>query len=116
MTTGPRLIGIGGASCSGKTELARWVCRRLGAPLVNLDHYYNDLPGLPFEVRARQNFDEPAALDFPLILEQAVALGRGEEICAPQYDFATHRRSEEVERIAPSGYVILEGLFALYWA
>jgi uridine kinase len=112
---GPRLIGIAGASCSGKTELARWLGRRLDAPILNLDHYYNDLPDLPFEERARQNFDEPAALDYRLILEHTLALSRGEAIRAPQYDFATHRRETAEEEVTPGGYVILEGLFALYW-
>jgi uridine kinase len=112
---GPRLIGIAGASCSGKTELARWLGARLGAPILNLDHYYNDLPDLPFEVRARQNFDEPAALDSPLILQHARALSRGQSICAPQYDFATHRRAPAREIVTPARFVILEGLFALYW-
>lgn len=112
---GPRLIGIAGASCSGKTELARWLGARLDAPLLNLDHYYNDLPHLPFELRARQNFDEPAALDFTLILQHARALSRGQAILAPQYDFSTHRRDAKQEPVSPSSFVILEGLFALYW-
>jgi uridine kinase len=112
---GPRLIGIAGASCSGKTELARWLGRRLDSPLLNLDHYYRDLPHLPLEVRARQNFDEPAALEESLIFAHCEALARGEAIEAPQYDFATHTRLAIGERVAPGPFVLLEGLFTLYW-
>ena len=40
----PHLIGIAGPSCAGKSELARWLAARLNAPVLNLDHYYVDLP------------------------------------------------------------------------
>jgi len=33
----------------------------------------------------------------------------------PVYDFATHTRSPQSERIVPGETVIVEGLFALYW-
>jgi uridine kinase len=112
---GPRLVGIAGPSCSGKTELAQWLKRRTGAPVLNLDVYYIDLSHLPLEERARRNFDEPAALDRGLILEHARALAAGRAVRAPHYDFATHARAPGDELIEPGELVILEGLFTLYW-
>jgi uridine kinase len=112
---GPRLVGIAGPSCSGKTELARWLRGRTGAPILNLDVYYIDLSHLPLEERARRNFDEPAALDYRLILEHARALAAGSPIRAPRYDFTTHARAAGDEVVEPGGLVILEGLFTLYW-
>lgn len=111
----PRLLGIAGPSCSGKTELARWISRRTGAHILNLDHYYKDLAHLPLEVRARTNFDEPASVDSPQIFADAGALAAGQPIHAPLYDFATHARAPGDEVIEPGELVILEGLFALYW-
>lgn len=111
----PRLLGIAGPSCSGKTELARWISRRTGAHILNLDHYYKDLAHLPLEVRARTNFDEPASVDSPQIFADAGALAAGQPIHAPLYDFATHSRAPGDEVIEPGELVILEGLFALYW-
>jgi uridine kinase len=111
----PHLIGIAGPSCAGKTELARWLAARLSAPILNLDHYYRDAAELPLEERAKRNFDEPAALDHDLIVAHAAALARGESIAAPQYDFSTHTRTASQERIEPAPFMILEGLFALYW-
>lgn len=113
MTT--RLIGIGGPSCSGKTELARWLSAQTGAPVVNLDHYYLDLAHLPLEVRAATNFDEPHSVDEMAILADARALHAGQSIHAPHYNFATHSRAPGEDAIGPAGLIILEGLFALYW-
>ncbi len=110
-----RLVGIAGPSCAGKTELARWLAARLAAPVLNLDHYYIDLAHLPLEERAKTNFDEPAAVDHQAILHDVAALARGEPVAAPLYDFATHARARGGERIVPSGLVVIEGLFALYW-
>jgi uridine kinase len=109
------LIGIAGPSCSGKTERARALAAYLGCPMLNLDLYYYDLAHLPAEERARTNFDEPAILEFPLILEHARALQRGETIAAPRYDFATHTRPPGGITVVPTSYVVLEGLFALHW-
>lgn len=109
------LIGIAGPSCSGKTERARALAAHLGCPMLNLDLYYYDLSHLSLEVRAHTNFDEPAILEFPLILEHARALQRGQAITAPVYDFATHTRPPGGIPISPTRHVVLEGLFALHW-
>jgi len=109
------LIGIAGPSCAGKSELASWLAARLDAPVLNLDHYYFDMPDLTLEERARRNFDEPAALEHTLILEHARRLASGEAIRAPRYDFSTHSRTHSEELIIPGNYAILEGLFALQW-
>jgi uridine kinase len=109
------LVAIAGPSCSGKTELARWLSRATGAPVLNLDHYYIDLAHLPLEVRAATNFDEPASVDHDAILADATHLRQGLAIHAPQYDFSTHTRAPGDEVVGPAPLVILEGLFALYW-
>jgi uridine kinase len=109
------LIGIAGPSCSGKTERARLLAAHLGCPMLNLDLYYYDLAHLPAGERAKSNFDEPAILEFPLILKHAQALRRGEPVTAPRYDFATHTRQSGGVLVQPGRYVVLEGLFALHW-
>lgn len=111
----PYLIGIAGASCSGKTELARHLAARLEAPVVSIDSYYRELNHLSVEERALVNFDEPAAIDEPLFISHMQALARGEEVLCPTYDFATHSRTREVTLIPAAAFVIVEGLFALHW-
>jgi uridine kinase len=43
------------------------------------------------------------------------ALSRGETVKRPIYDFATHTRVPHGESFAASEFLIIEGLFALYW-
>lgn len=111
----PYLIAVAGPSCSGKSELSKALQTKLKAPVLGLDSYYREFAHLPLEQRARMNFDEPASLDQNLLIAQVRSLGEGRAIEKPVYDFSRHTRSGEVERIEPAGYVIVEGLFALYW-
>jgi len=89
--------------------------RSLGAPVLGLDSYYRELGHLPLEERARMNFDEPAALDEALLIEQVRALADGRAIDRPVYDFTRHTRSGEFEHIEPARCVIVEGLLSLHW-
>lgn len=111
----PYLIGIAGPSCSGKTELAGRIARRLAAPVVSIDSYYRELGHLTLDERARVNFDEPAAIDEPLLHSHLKALARGEAVLCPTYDFATHSRTERLHPVPAAEFVVVEGLFALYW-
>lgn len=111
----PHLVGIAGPSCSGKTQLASWLSRQTGAPILNLDHYYRDMAHLPMEVRVATNFDEPASLDHELIVEHICELLEGRDISAPRYDFPRYTRAPGGDWIPAKPLVIVEGLFALYW-
>ncbi len=111
----PYLIGIAGPSCAGKTELAKHLAAALAATRISLDAYYRELDHLTLAERARFNFDEPAALDRDLLAAQVRALAEGAAIALPIYDFATHARTARTEHIVPAEFVIIEGLFALYW-
>lgn len=111
----PFLIGVAGPSCAGKGELSCRLAAALGAAIVSLDYYYRDLAHLPMEERARNNFDVPAALDEELLAAHLRLLAEGREVEIPVYDFACHVRSREVHRVRPGAFIIVEGLFALYW-
>jgi uridine kinase len=109
------IIAIAGPSCAGKTELAKRVSRLLGAPILPLDAYYRDLAFLPLDERCKFNFDIPDSLDHALFRQQVAALAEGRAIQRPVYDFTVHTRSHKTEPVVPGAYLILEGLFALYW-
>jgi uridine kinase len=113
----PILVGIAGASCSGKTELARGLARRLGeqALTFSLDHYYVDRSHVAEPERSQFNFDHPEALDEKLLVRDVRNLRLGQIIEQPRYSFVTHSRQEEKELVAPRRVILVEGLFSLYW-
>jgi uridine kinase len=109
------LIGIAGPSGAGKSYLAFHLAQMLKAPVLSLDHYYRDLSHLQLEERARSNFDEPAALEHELLIDQVADLHAGRPIPVPTYDFAVHTRTGVTQRFESAPVVIIEGLFTLYW-
>ena len=114
----PYLIGIAGGSCSGKTLLAARLVERLpenSAVVLTLDSYYRDLSHLEPAERARWNFDLPEALDRDLLVRQLRALAQGETIDRPEYDFTAHTRAQHTVRVEPRDFILVEGLFVLYW-
>lgn len=111
----PYLIGIAGPSCAGKSYLSQHITGELDAALLHLDSYYTDLSHLSIVQRAHQNFDSPDALDAALFIEHVRELSKGRAIEKPLYDFTIHSRKKETERIEPRPFIIVEGLFALYW-
>jgi uridine kinase len=109
-------MGIAGCSGSGKTTLAAELARTLGGIHFHLDTYYRDLGHLPLEARRLENFDDPAMIESPLLARDVAALARGETIERPVYDFATYTRVEgQTEPVAAGEFLIVEGLFALYY-
>ena len=112
----PVALGIAGCSGSGKTTLAAELARTLGGIHFHLDNYYLDLGHLPFAERVRQNFDDPALIESPLLAAHIAALARGEGIDRPIYDFSTHTRVlGRTERVEAGAFLVVEGLFALYY-
>lgn len=107
------LIGIAGASGSGKTSVAASLVRKFesdGALIVQEDSYYKDLSDVPFEERKSRNFDQPDAFDHALLARHLLQLLNGEAVSQPVYDYKLHTRSEETKTMGPGSLIILEGI------
>jgi len=110
------LIGIAGASGSGKTLVAHTIMERLGSEkvvLIQEDSYYKDLSDIPFDERTGRNFDHPDAFDHDLMAEHLEQLLTGSAISHPIYDYKTHSRLKETKKVGPHKIVILEGILLL---
>ncbi|HET6170394.1 MAG TPA: uridine kinase [Terracidiphilus sp.] len=113
----PVVLGIAGASGSGKTTLAVELARTLEGVHFPLDNYYRDLSHLPVAERAQQNFDDPSLIESTLLATHVAALTRNETIERPLYDFSTFIRIPgSTETVRTGAFVLVEGLFALYYA
>lgn len=107
------LIGIAGASGSGKTLIANSIIESLGsdkAVIIQEDSYYKDLSDVPFEERKGRNFDHPDAFDHDLLAKHLLQLLNGEIISHPIYDYKLHTRSKKTKTAGPGNLIILEGI------
>ena len=97
----------------------RWpieLARTLGGLRFHLDDYYLDLGHMPLEERVQKNFDDPAMIEVPLLASHIAALARGEAIERPCYDFGTYTRMPgRTQKVAAGPFLMVEGLFALYY-
>jgi uridine kinase len=109
----PLTIGICGGTGSGKTTITRRLTEVLpeeGVLLLQQDHYYKDLPHLPLEERAKQNFDHPESLDTELLIRHVRDLREGQAVERPVYDFTQHRRLASSIHLEPRPALIVEGI------
>ena len=112
------LVGIAGASGSGKTFLTKKIAANLTSfKVLHLlaDHYYKDKTHLSMEERARCNYDHPDAIDFPLLVTHLQELRQGRSISHPVYDFTIHNRTTKTITVGPAQVILLDGIliFAL---
>lgn len=107
-----KIIGIAGGTGSGKSTLSKKIKEALkeDVTLICHDNYYKDSSHLPFEERAKQNYDHPSAFDTELLIKHLKELKQGKEIDMPTYSFVEHIRNKETIRVKPSRVIILEGI------
>ena len=107
------MLGICGGSGAGKTTLTRHLLDRLGPDDVSVlafDAYYRDQSHLSPVERSQVNYDHPDALDHELFSHHLDELRRGRDVQVPVYDFATHTRTGEHDRVDARRVVLVEGI------
>ena len=110
------IIGIAGGTGSGKTTVVRKIIQSLPEGEVTVipqDSYYRDNSNLPLEERLQLNFDEPAAIEFELLVNQLKDLKAGKPVEQPIYSYLTCTRSKETIPIQPRDVIIVEGILIL---
>ena len=110
------LLGIGGGTGSGKTVLSNNLLNKFNRneiAIIRQDSYYKNLSHKTSQERARTNFDHPEAIDFDLLTEHLKNLVNGEPVEIPVYDFSTHTRARETNRLDPRPTIVLEGIMVL---
>jgi uridine kinase len=109
----PIVIGIAGGTGSGKTTVATVILNRVGAGKIAFlphDAYYKDLDDLPRSQRDLINFDHPDSLETDLMVEHLKLLRESQAVDIPIYDFTTHSRTDQTNRIESQSVILVEGI------
>ena len=106
------IIGIAGGSGSGKTTLMKNLVQKFqtDVAVVSHDNYYKRHDNMTYEERSQINYDEPAAFDTDLMVQQLQQLREGKSVLCPVYDYTVHNRSDETVEIVPKRVIIVEGI------
>ncbi|MTI13442.1 uridine kinase [Sansalvadorimonas verongulae] len=107
------LVGIAGASASGKSLLAETLVKEFPREhlcVISEDSYYKDQSHMAMSERVKTNYDHPESMDHDLLLKHLKMLKNGESIEVPKYDYAEHNRTRDTRRIEPAKVVIFEGI------
>ncbi len=110
------IIGIAGGTGSGKTTVVNKIINSLPAGEVAVmpqDSYYKDSSHIAPEERSKINFDEPAAIEWTLLVDHLKKLKEGTTIEMPTYSYLTCTRQEETVIVHPSDVIIVEGILVL---
>ncbi len=125
------VVLIAGASGTGKTTLSERLKEALNqlnisCQLLSMDNYYKerDVTAYPSidEFRKQLKFYQPSHLHLEQLSKDIVSLSQGQPVFQKQFIFSTnlYQRDENghcvTEKIEPSDIIILEGLFAQYFA
>ena len=106
------VIGIAGGTGSGKTTITRKLVQNFGpdVSVINHDNYYKAHHNMPYEERAKLNYDHPNAFDTEMLVEALKELKQGRSVTCPVYDYTIHDRSSETIVIKPARVIIVEGI------
>ncbi|MFU8798256.1 MAG: uridine kinase [Gammaproteobacteria bacterium] len=107
------IIGISGASGSGKSLLANTIVRELGSEqvaVISEDCYYKDQSDIPLNLREKINYDHPEAFDHALLYEHLKQLQAGGMVSIPQYNHSQHIRDTHTLKVGPHTIIVLEGI------
>ena len=110
------IIGIAGGTGSGKTTVVNKIISSFPkgeVAVIPQDSYYKDSSHVPPQERSKINFDEPDAIEWPLLVQQLRELKEGKAIEMPTSSYLTCTRQEETVHVEPCDVVIVEGILVL---
>jgi uridine kinase len=110
------IIGIAGGTGSGKTTVVKKIMSAFPAgevAVIPQDSYYKDSSHIPPEERSKINFDEPAAIEWTLLVDHLRKLKAGQAVDMPTYSYLTCTRQPETVHVEPRDVMIVEGILVL---
>ena len=112
------LIGVCGRTASGKTSIAREICKQLTAQsisngLIQMDDMYRELTDEEHDraVRGDYDFDQLDAFDLNEFHKQLKRAANGESVEFKDYNHATHKHGPNPIVLPPADIWVVEGLY-----
>ncbi|MGN1170183.1 MAG: uridine kinase [Lachnospiraceae bacterium] len=112
---GTYVIGVAGGTASGKTTIVKIIKDYFGEDieLIGHDCYYKAHDDMPYEERAKLNYDHPNSFDTGRMVKDVLALKAGTTVERPVYDYSIHNRAKETVTVYPRRILMLEGILIL---
>lgn len=106
------VIGIAGGTGSGKTTITKKLVQRFGGDVsvIYHDNYYKAHHNMPYEERAKLNYDHPDSFDTDILIEDLKQLRAGHSIKCPVYDYSIPDRTDRTITVRPARVIIVEGI------
>jgi uridine kinase len=113
----PFIVGICGASGSGKTYLLNNLLAHFNAQelcLVSLDNYYKPREKQQKDEKGILNFDLPQSIEIERCAQDVAQLKAGKSISFLEYTFNNPAKKPETITLNPAPIIVVEGLFILH--
>jgi uridine kinase len=108
------VIGIAGASASGKSSLATAIVDEFSSQeviVISEDSYYKCQDHMSMSERVKTNYDHPDAFDHDLLISQVSNLVNGKKVDVPVYNHSQHTRDRsKTTPMMPAHIIVLEGI------
>jgi len=117
--TSPRIILIGGPSCSGKTTFSKRLCTQLRVNgfrpvVIGMDDFFVDREHTPLDEFGKLDFEAFETIDHRYLCRVIRDLIKGKTVTMPKFDFHTGGRKKGYRlSLEEDQVIILEGIHAL---
>ncbi len=114
----PRLIGLIGATGSGKTTFINTISKRYSPDkvcIVSQDEYYKPIHEQEKDINGIENFDVAKSVDKKLLLNDLKKLLNNEEVVKEEYTFNNTEKKPNFITFKPAPIIIVEGLFVMHY-
>ncbi len=118
LTNKPYIVGIAGASGSGKTLFLNCFLNHFEPDqiaLLSQDNYYKPKENQPIDKNGQVNFDLPECIDNGGLLADLKDLMSGKTISKKEYTFNVAEKDATMLIIRPASIILVEGIFIFHF-
>ena len=113
----PFIVGITGASGSGKTSFAHQLCNAFSKDemcLISQDNYYKPSDAQQKDHNGVINFDLPEAFHLDEYENDIKTLKSGQKVVLKEYNFNSKNQQVTFLELIPAPIIVVEGLFIFH--